>query len=599
MLPRLHRAPSGVYAFAVVALASLFCRSEPAAANIRVVVAADCPVEQGETSAESAFVDRLGDARFMPRRLRRASDMQTVVAPGLAGPLVAAASISPDTLLIANYKNLVALDIRTGATVELTADLGRLEDRRFIPTGIAIGPKSGKVYLANYLANNILVGRIAAKTVSFDRAIVGDGLVSPENIAISTDESWLATANFDGNSATGFAFEDGQFTQKWATKVPLAHGVAILGDHVFVSSLELRKILILRLATGEVVGSFGGPGWNAHCLNFLWPTGIHAVGDKTIVITDAHTGGVYRVAFDGESVKLLEVVGGTAPGATGLQMPYGATSIGDDLALLSTFSPKIVIAGAERGAGASVSKKLIVQQSYQAAAGSDSAMPAALGTGWNGYVHLAAARLTISGVEMVPSYGALEGVTTSGPLKVDHVFSLNPDTLALFGSLMYFIEARIIGNGAILSSPSAPYAFYVTLGETSCMAKLDLPGPPLATPAGLEHRLGVSRYEELAEIGATRLREIDARRGSRGFLSLAEAGRSLGNGHEAAELVARTDWGKQAGEQLSKCADGEYQAEQCDRLANELKRQALSGGASSLIGLLLIDISAHRCAPQI
>ena len=119
-----------------------------------------------------------------------------------------------------------------------------------------------------------------------------------------------------------------------------------------------------------------------------------------------------------------------------------------------------------------------MQQSYQGTGERDAAMPPPLGVGWNGYVHFASARLNISGIEMVPSYGTLEGVTTGGPLKVERVFSLNPDTLALFGSLMYFIEANVVGNGAILSSPSAPYALYVTLGKTSCVAKLDLPGPP-------------------------------------------------------------------------------------------------------------------------
>src|SRR5712691_408458 len=322
MRPRSRRAPSNLCALAALSLVLLLCWPQRAVANVRVVLPAECPTEQSETSVESAFVDRLGDARFMPRSLRGGPDMQIVVAPGLAGPLVAAAPINPDTLLIADYKDVSALDIRTGTVVALKADLDRLDDQRFIPTGIAIGPKSGKVYLANYLANSILVGRLGTNTVSFDQKIVGDGLTSPENIAISADESWLATANFDGNSATGFAFENGQFTQKWATKVPLAHGVAILGENVFVSSLELRKILILRLATGDVVGSFGEPGWSAHCLNFLWPTGIYATGEEMIVIADAHTGGVYRVAFDGEVVRLRDVVGGTAPGAMGLQMPY-------------------------------------------------------------------------------------------------------------------------------------------------------------------------------------------------------------------------------------------------------------------------------------
>lgn len=51
----------------------------------------------------------------------------------------------------------------------LQTDLTRLDDARFIPTGIAIGPKSGKIYVANYLVNNILVGDLQADTLVFDR----------------------------------------------------------------------------------------------------------------------------------------------------------------------------------------------------------------------------------------------------------------------------------------------------------------------------------------------------------------------------------------------------------------------------------------------
>ena len=129
------------------------------------------------------------------------------------------------------------------------------------------------------------------------------------------------------------------------TQIPSAHGVAILGDLVFVSSLQLRKIIVLSLNDGQEIGSFGQPGWNTSCLDFLWPTDIQTADNNRIVITDAHTGGIYRIAFDGTVGKLLDVVGGIAPGPAGLQMPYSAASVGGDLAGLSTFSPKVLIIG--------------------------------------------------------------------------------------------------------------------------------------------------------------------------------------------------------------------------------------------------------------
>jgi hypothetical protein len=562
-------------------------------AAVRAVLPAGCPAVHAESSAESGFIDRLGDPRFLPRRLRPTADMRTIVQPRIEGPLVAAAAIDTDTLLIANYKTIQSVNTRTGAGGVLRADLTRLDNAHFIPTGIAVGPKSGNIYIANYLANNVLIGALNNSTLVFDRKIIGDDLISPENIAISADETWIATANFDGNSATGFAFENGEFRQKWATRVPLAHGVTIIGQYVFISSLELRKIFVLDLVTGTVLGSFGEPGWNAYCLNFLWPTSVYTMDDRTIIVTDAHTGGVYRLGFDGETIRLIDVVGGTAPGWTGLQMPYGAAILGGELAVLSTFSPKVVIAG-PGGDGTTLEiKRLVLPVAHPTGGLQQDAAMSPLGAGWNGYIHLAGPRLRISGIEIVPSYGALEAVTGAGPLGVERPFALNPATLSLFGSLMYFIEAQVVGSGAVLSSPSAPYAMYVTLGTTGCITKLDLPGAPLATSTGLEHWSGLSPYDELKERALRHLREVDARRGAHGFLPPVEIGNLLGTGEDWAKVLPG-DWGRRAAQELQKCASGELDEPSCRRIAAELRADALRNGMS-LFALLAIDASAHRC----
>jgi hypothetical protein len=186
-----------------------------------------------------------------------------------------------------------------------------LNSKKYVPTGIVIGRRTGSVFLANYLANNILIGHISTNRVTFEQELSGDRLVSPENVAIMPDESWLVSANYDGSSATAFTLVGDRYVWKWTTQIPSAHGVAILGDSVFVSSLQLRKIIVLSLNDGQEIGSFGQPGW---------------------------TGGIYRIAFDGTVGKLLDVVGGIAPGPAGLQMPYSTASVGGDLAVLSTFS---------------------------------------------------------------------------------------------------------------------------------------------------------------------------------------------------------------------------------------------------------------------
>jgi len=398
--------------------------------------------------------------------------------------------------LIATYHEILSLNVRTGQLSKLDADLGNLTHKAYVPTGIAVGHETGRVFVANYLANNILIGHIIGNRITFDQELTGDALVSPENVATTSDEQWLISANYDGSSATAFTLINGQYFQKWTTAIPQAHGVAILGDMVFVSSLLLKKIVVLDLFDGREIGSFGQPGWNTRCLDLLWPTNINVAEDSSVVITDAHTGAVYRIKFDGHEGKLQDVFGGTSPGPAGLQMPYAAIKVGANLAILWTFSPKVLIVGSSSSSSAPSIKTMIVQQSRQAERHPDREPSTPLGVGWNGYVHLAADPMTISGFLTVPAYGALMRVsrgrtlTTSGPLW------LNTDS-ELVGSLMYFIEAHAGEKGVVLSSPSASRALYVTQGQASCFTRVGLPGAALAVDSGLDHRLGTTGYEEI------------------------------------------------------------------------------------------------------
>jgi hypothetical protein len=323
----------------MVAIISFGLQSAIAAEAISVAVPTECATESHASNIAYPFIDRIGDVRFAPRPLATAADAVTIVQPDLDGlPVSAAMTGDRETLLITTYHDILSLNIHSGQVTRLAPDLASLNSKKYVPTGIAIGRRTGSVFLANYLANNILIGHISTNRVTFEQELSGDRLVSPENVAITPDESWLVSANFDGSSATAFTLVGDRYVWKWTTQIPSAHGVAILGDLVFVSSLQLRKIIVLSLNDGQEIGSFGQSGWNTSCLDFLWPTDIHTADNNLIVITDAHTGGIYRIAFDGTVGKLLDVVGGIAPGPAGLQMPYSTASVGGDLAVLSTFS---------------------------------------------------------------------------------------------------------------------------------------------------------------------------------------------------------------------------------------------------------------------
>ena len=564
-----------------------------AAAAVQIKQAADCRRNDLLVATGYPFVDRLGDARFAPQPLAPSSKISTVVQPRLGSLPVSAAAVDDETLLLVNYHDIRSLNVGSGEVVRLAADLSRLANPKFVPTGVAVGPRSRMVYLANYLANNILIGRLDIDKIVFEKQLTGDGLISPENLALSPDERWLISANYDGNSATAFEAKDGAFVQKWSAAVPLAHGVAILGDRVFVSSLLQRQVVVLSLEDGAVLGSFGAPGWQAYCLNFLWPTGVQTVNDDMLVVTDSHTGGIYRIVFGEGSATLLDVVGGTAPGAFGLQMPYATAPIGNSLAILSTFSPKVVIAGPAAAPDAPKIEKLIVQQAEQAEVDAESSEAPPLGVGWNGYVHFAAPPLRISGIGMVPSYGALISVTRDRPTAIEQTYALNPDTLSLFGASMYFIEAHPLRGGVVLSSPSAPFVLYVTLGETSCLAKVDLPAAPLATDRGLQHRHGTSRYEDMERRARARLRELDLRRGSHDVADLADIAGSLGTTTAAASAAIRTAAVKEVVAGLDKCGPDQSANADCEEAVTQASGKARA--ATSLIELLFLDMSVHKC----
>lgn len=296
----------------IVAIISFGLQSAIAAEAISVAVPTECATESHASNIAYPFINRIGDVRFAPRPLATAADAVTIVQPDLDGLLVSAAMMGDrETLLITTYHDILSLNIHSGQVTRLAPDLASLNSKKYVPTGIVIGRRTGSVFLANYLANNILIGHISTNRVTFEQELSGDRLVSPENVAIMPDESWLVSANYDGSSATAFTLVGDRYVWKWTTQIPSAHGVAILGDSVFVSSLQLRKIIVLSLNDGQEIGSFGQPGW---------------------------TGGIYRIAFDGTVGKLLDVVGGIAPGPAGLQMPYSTASVGGDLAVLSTFS---------------------------------------------------------------------------------------------------------------------------------------------------------------------------------------------------------------------------------------------------------------------
>jgi hypothetical protein len=151
--------------------------SVAAAETIHVDVPSECTAESRTSSTVYPFIDRVGDARFAPRPLTTAPTTVTLVQPGLGGLLVSAALMDDqETLLITTYHDILSTNIHTGKVTSLDVDLGNLSNKKYVPTGIFVGRRTGSVFLANYLANNVLIGHITGHHISFDQELTGDGL---------------------------------------------------------------------------------------------------------------------------------------------------------------------------------------------------------------------------------------------------------------------------------------------------------------------------------------------------------------------------------------------------------------------------------------
>jgi hypothetical protein len=239
-------------------------------------------------------------------------------------------------------------------------------------------------------------------------------------------------------------------------------------------------------------------------------------------------------------------------------------------------------------------KELIIEQPQQGGP-SPNVTTVPLGVGWNGYTHMAAPEFKISGIDMVPAYGALVSISHARPMQIDKTFYINPHSLGLLRGLMYFIEAHVLQNGVVLSSPSVNYALYLTTGRSSCIAKVELPAPPLATEQGLRHSFGTTAYEEIEKAALQRFTEADRTRGRNELLGLTELARVLGTTEAAVAGAIQTKEAKEALSALDSCDGRLCSAAEREASVSNFKKMAMANAGLSLFELVFVDMLSHRC----
>lgn len=360
---------------------------------------------------------------------------------------VSISALDENQYFIADYANLFLLDARTGNLNLIKPEI----NQPYYPTGVYYYKIKNLLYVANYLANNILVFEFSPdqKTIKLKQTISSPNTVSPENVYVSDDGQYLAVACYDGNSVTLFDIKDSP-KELWHTNISLAHGVSILNNKIYATSLSSKRIYELDILTGDTLRKVGQQGWNAMNQEFLWPTQIYPFDKNTLIISDAHTG--YISLFDINSFKIKSYFGGNGPTFHNLNMPYSAIFDGSNFIIVSTFQQRLIFGDKNfkftktiaTGADWDYAKKEKMNAQFYGP------------PEWNNqYIKVKGQELVVNDKSYLLGYGWL---FTKDKLALG--FQL-PSSPSIFGGYAYFTDVAVFQDGYFIISPQSSVAFFL------------------------------------------------------------------------------------------------------------------------------------------
>jgi hypothetical protein len=367
---------------------------------------------------------------------------------------VAIVSLGGAEYLIANYDHVSILNTAIGSINRIIPDnIDYLNE--FVPTSFAFDARSGRLLIANYTANNVIVATvdILHRSMHFDKLIGDEQTVSPEGVAISGDI--VAVANYDGNSIQFFDQRRVQPNSICNVPVRQAHGVAFLGRYAYGTSLSDSTLIKIDPQTCSIVLKVGENGWGAR--QFLWPTSVAVWDDHSIVVSDAQTGLIS--VYDAETLGFVKSFGGNEPGQSALNMPYGLSVHGGDVFVTSTFGNGI--ARFKKASGAMVEKW---GASENWAAIQDGSRYSLNSESRKGKVDTHTV-VTIDGSCFHPGYAELVACDED---------KNNIQMPEVSGSEMYFIQVAHNGDKMLIFSPQCSTALLITDGVWSSRREVDL-----------------------------------------------------------------------------------------------------------------------------
>lgn len=253
--------------------------------------------------------------------------------------MVAITAVGPSQYLLSSYLNIWLYDAGEDSISLMTPEL---TGGPYHPTGLFFSHAHQQLFVANYIANNILVFQVdlPGRKLVQTQTIATPNLISPENVFVTEDGRYLASANYDGNNVTLVDLSSGQPQERWCRAMPNAHGVAILKGKVYATSLGEKKLYELSLESGESLRTLGQPGWNAMTGDFMWPTTVALYDAQHILVSDAHTGFVSLINL--ETFLPVRVLGGQGASFPHFNMPYSVYRHEDSVFVLSTFQQAIL-----------------------------------------------------------------------------------------------------------------------------------------------------------------------------------------------------------------------------------------------------------------
>ncbi|MGC1310344.1 MAG: NHL repeat-containing protein [Phormidesmis sp.] len=263
-----------------------------------------------------------------------APDLREHFVPLERGGLVSIAAINDQQVFVCNYGAIFLLtktdDGYSFKAIDKPKSVGFWN-----PTGLFFVPTSQTLYVANYKGHNLLKFAYDSKreTITLSQNFTHPSLESPENVFV-TESSEVLTADYDGDLLAKFA-PDG--TLVWGLEVAQAHGLAVIDDFIYVTSLIDRTVIKVN-SNGEVVATAGGLG--SEVGQYVWPVTITALKDGNMAVTDTQAG---RITLLNPKLEVVGVMGANGPGIDLLNYPYATAQLKNgDMMIADTFKGRLL-----------------------------------------------------------------------------------------------------------------------------------------------------------------------------------------------------------------------------------------------------------------